>query len=203
MLIDTNFTSANPGAAGDSGVYNANLAKIEQYLNEVLAYIESYMSDLSGDGQGIVDGCELTDGGALIVNAALGNAWVGGDRVSVDAAAITVTDDATCYIYLDQDGDYSVDSVFGFYTTKIPRAKVIAAGGDITSLLEYDNRIFTMDEMMLHRITPFGLLVTNDGVDTIVNVSYLDPAETGIQSIVIEGSDDDGATWSELATVTI
>ena len=203
MLINTQFTNAVPGQAGDSTVYNANLAKIESYLNEILAYLEQYQTDISGTGQGVVSGCGISEGTGLALSAAAGVAWVGGQRVSVLASTINLSDDSTQYIYLNQDGDYVVESAFTLYTTKIPRAKVVTSSGAITSLIEYDNKIFTMEEMISHRIMPYGISISDDGSNTIVNISYIDPEETGLQTIQIEGSSDDGATWEVIAEITL
>jgi hypothetical protein len=204
MDIVTNFESMIPGTVGDPTTYNNNLAKIQDYLNDVIEYLEEFMSDLSGNGQGIVSGGEITDGGGLTLSAAaVVAAWVGGRRIDADAATINLNDNDDNYIYLTINGEYEVLGSFAYYTNKIPRAKAVTVSGDITTLEVYDNKIFTMNEMILNRILPLGLMVYEKNGQYICNVSYIDPDITGLEEIVVEGSGDDGATWNTITTVTI
>jgi hypothetical protein len=204
MNITTNFESMVPGTVGDPTTYNNNLAKIQDYLNDVISYVEEFMSDLSGNGQGIVSGGEITDGGGITLNAAaVVAAWIGGERITADAAIVNLNDDDDNYIYLTNNGEYEVLDSFAYYTNKIPRAKVITVSGDISTLEVYDNKIFTMNEMILNRILPLGLMVYENNGQYICNVSYIDPDITGLEEIIVEGSDDDGDTWSSITTITI
>ena len=204
MRITTNFKGIKPGNLGTAETQEENLNKIGNYINQAIEYFESFIRDMSGMSFGIVSGGEITEGVGLQVNAGeIGNAWIAGISMNVPASVINLNDDATNYIYINHLGEYEVYTEFTYYNNKIPRGVIVTESGGVVTIVEYPNKIFTISEMVKLRMTPMGASIYNDGENSYLSVSYLDPAQSGATEIVVEGYNSSTEEWEEVDTINL
>lgn len=79
---------------------------------------------------------QVSEGTGLDASYNSGKATIDGTQYLIASGSITVTDDATNYVYVDLDGTVKSNST-GFPPNSMPLAIVVAASGDITSVTDY------------------------------------------------------------------
>lgn len=124
-------TSGETLIAGDSEYYYSTGRQVN--FGEIL-------HDFSATGSTFGSG-EVTDAGGLDVDVAAGEGYVtrhapdhDTQTVTWDAATITLTDDATCYVYYDFDTDSITHATSSPGADKILLATVLTLSGDIIYL---------------------------------------------------------------------
>lgn len=79
---------------------------------------------------------QVSEGTGLVADYNSGKATFNGTEYLISAGTVTVTDDATNYVYVDIDGVVKSNTT-GFPPNTMPLAQVVAASGDITSVTDY------------------------------------------------------------------
>ena len=102
----------------------------------------------------------VTDGGGLDIDFEQGQIWMSGTFYSVAASSLTLADDDTSYVFVDNSGAVA-DNVTGFPGDCWPIAEVTTVGGDITAIA--DRRSYSAqgvwdgtmdaDEILLPRVS--------------------------------------------------
>jgi hypothetical protein len=87
----------------------------------------------------------VSEGTGLVADYNAGKATLDGTTFILPAGTVTVTDDATNYVYLDIDGVVRANTT-GYPPNTTPLAVVVAASGDITSVT--DNRGFVNQNLI-------------------------------------------------------
>jgi len=87
----------------------------------------------------------VTEGTGLVADYNAGKATIDGAVYILPAGTVTVTDDATNYVYLDVDGVVKANTT-GYPPNVTPLAVVVAASGDVTSVT--DNRSFVNQSLV-------------------------------------------------------
>lgn len=104
----------------------------------------------------------VTDGGVLDVDYEQGQIWVGGIFYSIGAGSLTLANNDTSYVFVDNAGTVA-DNVTGFPADCAPLALVVAAAGDIVSIT--DRRSYLAAGVHVARGTLPAYTVTNSVVD--------------------------------------
>lgn len=79
---------------------------------------------------------QVSEGTGLVADHNSGKATFNGTEYLIASGTVTVTDDATNYVFVDIDGVVKSNTT-GFPANTMPLAQVIAASGDITSVTDY------------------------------------------------------------------
>jgi hypothetical protein len=79
---------------------------------------------------------QVSEGTGLVADYNAGKATFNGTEYLIAAGTVTVTDDATNYIFVDIDGSVKSNTT-GFPPNTMPLAQIVAASGDITSVTDY------------------------------------------------------------------
>ena len=183
MDITPNFSSVTNGTIANPTTFNTNFALMKTWLESLATYIESFISDLAGDYMAVVSGGNITIGTGLTVTIDETVVWLSSEgRVTCSAATVNLAANSTNYVYANSSGEFEVSTTLANYTDKLIIGKVITGTSTVTTIQEYDNKIFTINEMVKERIAPLGLVAYPDG--NVVNLSfcYRDPDETGVIS---------------------
>jgi hypothetical protein len=79
---------------------------------------------------------QVSEGTGLVADYNAGKATFNGTEYLIAAGTVTVTDNATNYVYVDIDGTVKSNTT-GFPPNTMPLAQVVAASGNITSVTDY------------------------------------------------------------------
>lgn len=147
---------------------------------------------------------EVTEGTGLVADYNAGKATIDGTVYILPDGTVTVTDDATNYVYLDVDGVVKANTT-GYPPNVTPLATVVAASGDITSVV--DNRSFVNQNLVwgdagdISTIEPDDSAAAGtsnkyamaDHVHAVAAAAPLFIGETGSGSANVEGNATDFA----------
>ena len=203
MELIPGFETETNGSIAEPTKWNNNLNKVKTLLDTVTAYVESFIADMSGDYQAVISGGNITDATGLTVTVDETVVWLSSGRTTCAAATVTLAPSVANYIYANYLGEFEISTTLDSYTNKVVIGKVTTSSNDVLTIEAFDNKIFTINEMLANRIQPLGITAFPYNGQTFLSFSYVDPEVSNVDFFQIQVSTNNGQTWTTISNVYV